>query len=201
MAPPAVFEAVAQGDADRVEILLDGDPELLSGYWRGDNLLTQAAKWRHVSVVRLLLEKGPDIDLPNFLGNTALHMAAKCDDEELVELLLNSGADVSRKGFLDWTALISASAKGYAGMVRLLLRYMEGRGLDERTEGGCTALWYACYRGHTEIIRTLLLAGADHTIAENNGETPLHMAKENGRLECVDLIQVSGPSLSYPLYS
>jgi hypothetical protein len=151
MAPPAVFEAVAQGDADRVEILLDGDPELLSGYWRGDNLLTQAAKWRHVSVVRLLLEKGPEVDLPNFLGNTALHMAAKCDDEELVELLLNCGADVSRKGFLDWTALISASAKGYEGMVRLLLRYMVGRGLDEWVYRSVVCMLSWAHRYHQDV--------------------------------------------------
>lgn len=59
MATPAIFEAVAQGNTDRVDILLGGHPELLSLYWNGDNLLTQAAKWRHMSVVRLLLEKWP----------------------------------------------------------------------------------------------------------------------------------------------
>lgn len=78
-------------------------------------------------------------------------------------------------------------------MVRLLLRYMGGRGLDERSEGGCTALWYASYRGHTGVVRRLLLAGADHTIAENHGHTPLQMAQEHQRVECVDLIQVSAP--------
>jgi ankyrin repeat protein len=70
---------------------------------------------------------------------------------------------------------------------------MGGRGLDERDTHGRTALFWACFDGHADVVRALLLAGADHTIPENNGWTPQQLAENGRRPECAAVFQVSIP--------
>lgn len=53
-----------------------------------------------------------------------------------------------------------------------------------------------------QVVRVLLLqGGADPSIGDRHGQTPLQIAQEEGHDECVQLIQVrqrpSGPSLSH----
>jgi ankyrin repeat protein len=141
----------------------------------------------HVGVATLLLERGADVNTPNDRGNTALHLAAGFGHEEVVSILLGSGAGVFRRGAADWTVLMCGSYSGSVAVVRLLLQAMGRRGLDARSESGYTALWYACFGGHVIILRALLLAGADHTIADNDRTTPQRFAQSR----CVPLFKVS----------
>jgi hypothetical protein len=187
----AIFRAASEGDAVSVARMLDEDPRLVSSWWGRDTLLTMAAWKGHVDVVTLLLERGADINQTDEYGNTALHVATCGGHEEMVSFLITSGADLSRKGLQGQTALVSASWRSHVAVVRLLLRAMGGRGLNEREGGGGTALWNLCRNGHADGVRALLLAGADHTIADNDDRTPLQIAEERGHHECVALIQVS----------
>ena len=54
--------------------------------------------------------------------------------------------------------LLVAAMKGHAEAVGLLVK--KGANVDAATDG-MTPLWLAAYQGHTPIVRTLLLAGAD----------------------------------------
>jgi ankyrin repeat protein len=45
---------------------------------------------------------------------------------------------------------------------------------------GFTPIYTACLLGHVEIIEILLEAGADVTISDLGGLTPLHIAAEKG---------------------
>jgi ankyrin repeat protein len=186
----AIHTAARDGDTVGVARMLDEDAGLLSSEWSGKTLLTQAAREGHVGVVRLLLERGADVHIPSNHGTTALHLAAENDHEEVVSILLGSGADIFRRDARRCTPLISASASGSVAVVRLLLRAMGGRGLDERSQTGCTALWSACSRGYVDILQVLLLAGADHTIVDNAGRTPQQIAYKYGQPATVDVIQV-----------
>jgi ankyrin repeat protein len=47
------------------------------------------------------------------------------------------------------------------------------------------------------MIKDLLLAGADHTIADNAGQTPLQIAHQIGRDPSITLLQVM-PSFTVP---
>jgi ankyrin repeat protein len=119
--------------------------------------------------VRLLLERGADANFTAFDqgGYTALHWAAIRGHEEVMSVLITGGADIRRRNEMGWTALAYASAWGRLAIVWLLLGYADGRNLGDMSE----ALYRACSYGHAEIVRVLLLAGADHMrIAE--GQTP-----------------------------
>jgi ankyrin repeat protein len=194
----AIHRAVRQGDAVSVTRMLDEDPGLVLSVFGHHALLHTAVFNDQVDLVRLLLERGAEVGHAIENGNTALHFAVIRGHEEMVSTLLTSGADPSRKGYDGQTALIIASWCGLVAVVRLLLRAMQGRVLDERAEAGRTALWFACRNGRADVLRALLLAGADHTVADNNDTTPLQIAEQRERHECVGVIQVSTSLVSRP---
>jgi ankyrin repeat protein len=192
----AIFRAAGEGDVDIVAGTLDKDPGLLSSVRGDDTLLTRAVMNGHVALVGLLLERGAEVNQANAYEGTALICAASRGHEEMVSMLLSSGADLRRRSHYGQTALMCASWGGHVAVVRLLLRSMKGVGLNERSEYGRTALWCACLEGHADVVRALLLAGADHTIADTDDTTPLHVAEEGEHHECVALLQVSAPLVS-----
>jgi ankyrin repeat-rich membrane spanning protein len=191
----AIHRAAWQGDVDIVTRMLDEDPRLLSSMWDNHTLLSTAVWHGHDHLVTLLLERGAEVNQADEYGDTALICAGYRGHDDIVSTLLTSGADPTRKGYGEETALIRASRSGHGAVVRLLLRSMGGdllvRVLDERTDDGRTALWYACRRGYADVVRALLLAGADHTIADNDDTTPLQVAQETQHHECVIMLQVS----------
>jgi hypothetical protein len=194
----AILGAMDEGDTEGFASMLDEDPRLLNAMLGALPLPTWAAMEGHVGMVRLLLERGAGVNATTIEGDTALHYAARRGREEVVSLLLSSGADPSRIA-AGWTALLSASHMGHVAVVRLLLRSMGGHGLDERNEDGRTALWCACCDGHADIVQALLLAGVDHTIADNEGTTPQQVAQDNHHPECAALIKVRGTRSPMPL--
>jgi ankyrin repeat protein len=92
-------------------------------------------------------------------GQTALHMAAKYGNGEMVAFLLSQGADVHSKDKDGKTVLMSACWRDLI-TVKLLLKHMGGRGLDEVTNRGDGVLHFAIRNECDGVTRALLLAGA-----------------------------------------
>jgi hypothetical protein len=135
------FMAVERNDAETVAGRLESDPRLLSSTWMTRTLLTHAAWEGHLGVVSLLLEKGADVDTPDASGRTALHIAAVRGHEVIVAFLLSCcGADFRRRGNGSQTALMYASEYGSFAVALWILRYMEGRGLNEVDCNECKRL-------------------------------------------------------------
>ena len=62
---------------------------------------------------------------------------------------------------------------------------MEVNPLDQN---GDTALHMACSLGHAETIKHLLKAGADPSMVNDQGRTPLDEAKEEGHEDYIQLL-------------
>jgi ankyrin repeat protein len=76
---------------------------------------------------------------------------------------------------------------GSAGVVKLLLDH--GAEIDARDrESGATPLFYAASWGRAEVVDLLLARGADCTLKNTRGQTPLEAAQENSQKEAADLI-------------
>lgn len=153
MAP--IHDAARNKNADEISSLVTQDPTQLDAL-DGDRRtpLILACESGHVESVEWLLARGASVNVADSRGATALYMACLRGHVKVVHLLLGKGADATARAEKGWTCLMAATA--YSQIMRALLANKEVD-VNARDEWGCTALWWACYRGHAESARLLLL--------------------------------------------
>eukprot|EP01048_Picozoa_sp_COSAG05_P001569 COSAG05_NODE_54_length_23549_cov_81.790840_2_plen_364_part_00 len=142
--------------------LLERDPEatLRDACERGD--MNAATHW---------LSAGARVNSVDHHGCTALHAAAGRGHDEVLQLLLESNADFTMRTNLGFDALALACQAGRAGCVEELLS--AGAELESKCGvNGCTALHTAVRMGHVDVIRVLVMAGADQGALSVSGVTP-----------------------------
>jgi ankyrin repeat protein len=91
----------------------------------------------------------------------------------------------ARDGLLRMTPLMWASRSCRVRVVRWLLE--KGAATNERDNAGRTAT-YACFKAPPPVVRLLVERGADPTIADSGGSTPLIHASAHGYLEIVRVL-------------
>jgi len=150
--------------------------------------LTQAAAGNDVAALRELLDNGHKADEGGDSW-TALIWATRSGSIEAINLLLDAGADVNRPGSTgdDWdaTPLQHAILQRQPAAVRVLL----DRGADVNRgagPGSLTPLMLAAGDTDPSILKLLLAHGADPTVEDENGATPLSRAVSAGTLHGPD---------------
>jgi cytohesin len=128
-------------------------------------------------------------------GETALHNAAIAGTKELVAFLLGTGVKADIKNNKQETALMTACYYSNRDVVRLLLKHTGVQGVNETNSEGRTVLHLAMadgWRADSELVRVLLMAGADPDTADNGGRTPRQLADQaDGHTGCVETFEVS----------
>ncbi|XP_046634899.1 serine/threonine-protein phosphatase 6 regulatory ankyrin repeat subunit B-like isoform X2 [Daphnia pulicaria] len=117
--------------------------------------------------------KGCDVN-----GATALHFALRAKNMTTARYLLEKGADpaISDKNGvtpLHWAAYFETTTDIIS---RILKRFLVD--INCRDVNGSTALHYAIMASNVITARCLLKKGADPTVRDNKGYTPLHIAAE-----------------------
>jgi ankyrin repeat protein len=156
-------------------------------------ILSVSEEEEHVGVVRILLGEmeGEGLDARDVLGRTALHWAARWGHDDIMAMLLSEGAQASVGDGTRTTPLMVAGGSGQLCAVQMLVKHMGPEGLEERDTSGRAVLHWAAMMGHAEVVRTLLVAGADPTMTENGGRTPRALAEERLYLGCLGVFDVS----------
>jgi ankyrin repeat protein len=202
----AAIHTARRDSADQVvELLLDcgADPNLAAK--PGSFPLREALRFnRHnpdMYHVRLLLHHGADPNVPmtDCLGQSALAEAVRCKNENLVHLLLSSGAKVH--GHSEPSPLCIAAAYSSPSVVRVLLA--AGANVGDRSEYGRTALHDVVLRSRWKdeqavIAQDLLKAGVEIDEEDDEGETPVTLAFDYGRIGLAKLFLDRGASLDMP---
>jgi ankyrin repeat protein len=130
---------------------------------RKDNPFLYAGAEGLLDILRLTIAAGADTKLTNRFGGTALIPAAERGHVAIVfELLTRTDVDVNHINNLGWTALLEA----------IVL-----------SDGGPR---------HQQIVRLLIDHGADVTIADKDGVTPLQHARERGFSEIERMLIQAG---------
>ncbi|MGI9520215.1 MAG: ankyrin repeat domain-containing protein [Hyphomicrobiaceae bacterium] len=159
----------------------------------GRTPLHVAAFGSHDDAVAELVQGGAD---PNALENERydiVTIAAVANDPQLVEQAIKLGANPRNiTSIYDGTALIAAAHLGHVEVVKVLIR--AGAPLDHVNNLGWTALIEAVVLGnggphHVETVRALFAAGADKSISDRNGETPLMMARARRYDHIVEILK------------
>lgn len=108
----------------------------------------------------------------------------------MLEALIQQHAGmVTRYGPGGVTPLMIATLHGHKDAV---LRVMPRLPINEVDLGGNTALHYAARAGDAEILGWLLYNGADFSVPNKCGETPLDLARSFEHEQCVQTLQVRG---------
>lgn len=167
----ALWEAVREGDAERLAALLDGGAGPDARTPEGIPLTRAAVYHGRPALAEVLLERGAPLD-----GFTAAALGRESDVAAMLDDGRLSAGARSEDG---WTALHLAAFFGRAGVARALL----DRGADHRARStndlANTPLHAAAAGGHLAVVRILVERGADVN-AEAGGIAPLDIACGRG---------------------
>lgn len=140
-----LVSAVALGNTDEVQRLLENDPKLANSRRSdGHPALHVAVELNEKAAVNALLKAGVDVDIRSKcksnvnVDDTALHCAALWGREEIAALLIDSGANVNALTDRMSTPLHDAAGMGHVKLAKLLLEH--GANPDARDATGKTPL-------------------------------------------------------------
>jgi ankyrin repeat protein len=214
-AEPDLFCAAGVGDLGEVQSFFDDRGELIPGASKtgssrfapdGSRLpcppattreqisdaLYIACRNRQADVVRFLLTRRPDLSFRGFQGATPLHWAYFGGSREVVQLLEQAGADPEARdpvlGCKPRSFGICIPANwGFSFLVKA--RLAEDPILVNIMDGRTSPLHEAARNNHVDIVRLLLEAGADRSLANGDGKTALDCAIEQGHAEVIQLLR------------
>ena len=188
-----LHRAAHVGDVDAIQQLVANGAELDVRDGAGRTAAHVAAFASNDDALRALGEAGVDMNAFENRAYDVLTIAAVANDPEMVSLAIELGnrADLVTSVY-DGTALIAAAHLGHHDVVRELIA--GGAPLDHVNNLGWTALMEAVVLGdggpdHIATVRALVDAGADRSIADRNGVTPLQHAQARGYAEIAGIIQ------------
>ena len=186
-----LLAAAAADDVLAVRELLQQGVAVDSRDDRGRTALLLATHNNAVDAARVLIEAGADVNAKDDISDSPYLYAGAEGPLAILRMTLAHGADLASVNRYGGTALIPAAHHGHVDIVRELLT--TAIDIDHVNEPGWTALLEAIILGdggpaHTEIVRLLLDAGADPTIADGDGVTPLEHATDRGYAEIERMI-------------
>lgn len=193
----ALISASSDGDVREVQSLLEQGTDVQTRGENGVTPLIAAAYGNHVQVAEILINAGADVNVKDETQQSAYLISTSevGDDPRLLELTLANGADVQSLDSYNGTGLIRAAERGYAEIVRELLK--TDIRVDHVNNLGWTALLEAiilgdCGPAHTEVARLLVAAGADVNLADGDGVTPLRHAEQRNCDDIAVLLRNAG---------
>lgn len=188
-----LHRAAAAGDVAQIRSLLNGGADANARDGAGRTPVHVAAFGSRYDAVRALVAGGADINALENSRYDVITIAAVKDDVAMVRLALELGGNAKLvTSPYDGTALIAAAHLGHDEVVRILID--AGAPLDHVNNLGWTALIEAVVLGdggprHVETVKHLVAAGADQSIADRNGVTPLQHAERRAYREMIAILR------------
>ena len=140
------------------------------------------------------LDAGAPVDEMDRFHMTPLMHAAKNGHLDCVRLLIGRGADVHNRSADGLTAAHYAALGGYTQL--LLALFDAGVAVDVTGSFDLkTPLMYACHKGHTQCVLSLLGHGADVHKVASDGMTVAHCAAFAGTREIMLAIHDAGAAV------
>jgi ankyrin repeat protein len=152
-----------------------------------EQALHQSAFDGKLEAVQFLVSEGVPVDTIDPENHTALMWAAFNGHTPVVRFLLERGAKLDATDVNGRTALLFASSGPFPDTVEFLLK----KGAEVNAQGkreGFTALMTAAAEDQLDVVRTLLLYGADPGLKDVDGDTAESFARQKGHSQVVELL-------------
>ena len=158
-----------------------------------------AAAYGGVEVVMALIEVKVDMSVDDL--NQLLYIAVRYNNLEVVEALIAAGVNVNRKDRDTLLHEVAWAEDSSTEVAIVLIR--AGAYVNIQTPKGNTPLHYAAMNNNVELIRILIVEGANLDVQNNahqnnyfiNKNTPLHIAILEGRVEATKELIEAGADL------
>jgi ankyrin repeat protein len=193
---------------ESIEIKGNDKIEKPSNY-EGQTPLHIAINQGNLELAKELISKGADINAVTNFWHTPLHYAVNRGGFEIVKLLIENGAKINALSNFDYAPLHYAANQGKVKVAQFLIA--KGAALNIQNTFGHTPLH--CTANHTrtnidcdscnngrynfcgavygriEIAKLLVQKGAKIYLEDEDGFTPLELARKSGYIEIVKLIE------------
>lgn len=191
----ALITAAARGDVDTVTQLLAQAADVHARNARGETALIAAAYQNHLAVAELLIAAGADVNVQDDTRQSAYLISTSEGYLDLLNLTLANGADVHTLDSYNGTGLIRAADRGHVAIIAELLK--TDINVNHINRLNWTALLEAIILGdggprYIEVVRLLVAAGADVSLADGSGVTPLAHARQQGYTEISEILEAAG---------
>ena len=185
--------AAHKGHVDEINRLIAAGADVNARDRAGRTPAQVAAFASHDDAVTALAKGGADMNALENRVYDVLTIAAVANDPEMVSLAMDLGNKPDPiTSVYDGTALIAAAHLGHHEVVARLVA--GGAPLDHVNNLAWTALIEAVVLGdggpdHVRTVEILVEAGADKTIGDRDGVTPLQHATQRGYADMVKLLE------------
>lgn len=160
-------------------------------------LLTVAAMFGHLPLVKLLVQSGTDPLLcEQERSMNALHEASLKGMIDVVRYLLSIGVEVDVKNAAGETSLHLAAKSNHVDVAECLIKH--GADVKQHRAMGHTALHFAAARGDIPLARLLLDAGAEMEASFLDVGTPLYISAERGQVYMTRFLLKRGAVVDHP---
>lgn len=187
--------AAAAGHLAICKLLVENGADVNAEDEDKEVVLWYAVRNGHHDVYNYLREKGAEIRLDS-VGDTLLHLATYHQHTDLIKPLVEAGIDINQRSKeTGETALCTAAAFGALSdenIVELLISL--GADVNIKTDGGSSALIYACQNFNPEAVPFLLAAGADVNVVNEEGKTAYDLCLELESLDDETVIEHLKPN-------
>ncbi|MEK4966861.1 ankyrin repeat domain-containing protein [Cytobacillus sp. FSL R7-0696] len=188
-----LIKAAREGDKDHLLTLLNIGANINAQDDEGNTAVMAATQQNQMEIVQVLIAHGADINIRNKrLDNVLLYAGAE-GLLEIVQLAIQAGADTTITNRYGGIAIIPACERGHIEVVKELLTHSD-TDVNHINDLHWTALLEAIIlsdggKTHQEIVQLLIDHGADITITDKDGVTPLQHARNRGYREMIEIME------------
>ena len=193
--PRELLAAAETGRSTDVARLIAAGVDLEARDSQGRTALLLAVAGNHVGVAKALLAAGASPNAQAANRDTPWLLAGASGRTEIVAAMIPLKPDLSIRNRYGGNALIPACERAHVETIKLLLT--SGIDVDHVNDLGWTCLLEIVILGdggprHQEAAQLVLAAGANPSLADKDGVTPLKHARQRGQAKVAALIEQAG---------